>query len=80
MINLSSCWEFHSVSITIKLVSEDASKKGWGWGEGCGGVCACGGGVMFEHFKVYMKEGSVLFNDALNTIYLRLYGVRHNLW
>ena len=24
-----------------------------------------------------MKEGSVLFNDALNTFYLRLYGVRH---
>ena len=23
------------------------------------------------------KEGNVLFNDALNTIYLWLYGVRH---
>ena len=23
------------------------------------------------------KEGHVLFNDALNTFYLRLYGVRH---
>ena len=23
------------------------------------------------------KEGSVLFNDTLNTFYLRLYGVRH---
>ena len=23
------------------------------------------------------KEGKVLFNDALNTFYLRLYGVRH---
>ena len=23
------------------------------------------------------KEGRVLFNDALNTFYLRLYGVRH---
>ena len=23
------------------------------------------------------KEGYVLFNDALNTFYLRLYGVRH---
>ena len=23
------------------------------------------------------KEGDVLFNDALNTFYLRLYGVRH---
>ena len=26
---------------------------------------------------VYRKEGNVLFNDALNTFYLRLYGVRH---
>ena len=24
-----------------------------------------------------MKEGTVLFNDALNTFYLRLYGVKH---
>ena len=23
------------------------------------------------------KEGKVLFNDALNTFYLRLYGIRH---
>ena len=23
------------------------------------------------------EEGSVLFNDALNTFYVRLYGVRH---
>ena len=26
---------------------------------------------------VLQKEGNVLFNDALNTFYLRLYGVRH---
>ena len=24
-----------------------------------------------------MKEGNALFNDALNTVYLRLYGVAH---
>ena len=24
-----------------------------------------------------MKEGNVLFNDALNTFHLRLYGIRH---
>ena len=24
-----------------------------------------------------VKEGNVLFNDALNTIYLWLYGIRH---
>ena len=35
-------------------------------------------------FRIYQhntnarrKEGNVLFNDALNTFYLRLYGVRH---
>ena len=27
--------------------------------------------------KLSRKEGNVLFNDALNTFYLRLYGVRH---
>ena len=26
---------------------------------------------------VASKEGNVLFNDALNTLYLRLYGVKH---
>ena len=29
------------------------------------------------YFTTLRKEGSVLFNDALNTFYLRLYGVRH---
>ena len=24
-----------------------------------------------------MQEGNVLFNDTLNTFYLRLYGIRH---
>ena len=28
-------------------------------------------------FAVLWKEGNVLFNDALNTFYLRLYGIRH---
>ena len=30
-----------------------------------------------DHFISALKEGNVLFNDALNTFYLRLYGVRH---
>ena len=29
------------------------------------------------HFQEGRKEGNVLFNDALNTFYLRLYGVGH---
>ena len=28
-------------------------------------------------YKLGRKEGNVLFNDALNTFYLRLYGVGH---
>ena len=28
-------------------------------------------------FYLRPQEGNVLFNDALNTFYLRLYGVRH---
>ena len=28
-------------------------------------------------FDIGRKEGNVLFNDILNTFYLRLYGVRH---
>ena len=34
------------------------------------------GGVL-KHVKLDGQEGNVLFNDALNTLYLRLYGVRH---
>ena len=30
-----------------------------------------------SHIKHIRKEGNVLFNDALNTFYLRLYGVTH---
>ena len=33
--------------------------------------------VLFVVSAFGRKEGNVLFNDALNTFYLRLYGVRH---
>ena len=38
---------------------------------------------MFKHLPVTLselkerKEGNILFNDALNTFYLRLYGIGH---
>ena len=32
---------------------------------------------MRQKESVTRKEGNVLFNDALNTLYLRLYCVRH---
>ena len=28
-------------------------------------------------FSFYLNEGNILFNDALNTFYLRLYGVSY---
>ena len=45
------------------------------WGRG-GGAKGGGADLHLEEPRV-RKEGSVLFNDALNTFYLRLYGVRH---
>ena len=42
-----------------------------GVGVGGGGVEGSGGDTGTE------RERSVLFNDALNTFYLRLYGVRY---
>ena len=33
--------------------------------------------VSTKHWNLYESERNVLFNDALNTFYLRLYGVRH---
>ena len=32
---------------------------------------------VHENYGLNMKEGHVLFNDVLNTFYLRLYGVGH---
>ena len=32
---------------------------------------------LSEYILLGRKEGNVLFNDALNTFYLQLYGVRH---
>ena len=43
------------------------------WGGGGGGERE---GNFFHHDPTsYMKEGNVLFNNTLNTFYLRLYGV-----
>ena len=34
--------------------------------------------LIFNYLRSFhLKEGNVLFNEALNTFYLRLYGVRH---
>ena len=36
-----------------------------------------GGKERYVNYFIGRKEENVLFNDALNTFYLRLYGVRH---
>ena len=33
--------------------------------------------MVKDHSDIQRKEGNVLFNDALNTFYLLLYGVGH---
>ena len=33
--------------------------------------------IGIDHRLSIMKEGNVLFNNALNTFYLRLYSVKH---
>ena len=37
----------------------------------------CIGHMLKDHSDSERKEGNVLFNDTLNTFYLRLYGVTH---
>ena len=32
---------------------------------------------MWHNIIIPLKEGNVLFNDELNTIYLQLYGIGH---
>ena len=34
---------------------------------------------MRNIFQWFRKEGNVLFKDAINTFYLRLYGIRHTV-
>ena len=41
------------------------------------GVCCKRKPISLEHLTSRRKEGNVLFNDALNTFYLQLYGIRH---
>ena len=43
----------------------------------CATLCVCVCERETEREREREKEGNVLFNDALNTFYLRLYGVRH---
>ena len=38
---------------------------------------ACRLGILRKEGNVLLRKGNALFNDALNTFYLRLYGVIH---
>ena len=45
-----------------------------------GESCVCGNKcvfIMFIRASLRGRERNVLFNDTLNTFYLRLYGIRH---
>ena len=35
--------------------------------------------IINSDTKIIIVDGNVLFNDALNTFYLRLYGIRHTI-
>ena len=40
-------------------------------------ICFCSFDLFCPILEKERKEGNVLFNDTLNTFYLRLYGIRH---
>ena len=54
------------ISVVVVLSSRSSNSSGGG-----------GAVLVIVVVAVVRKEGNVLFNDALNTFYLRLYGVRH---
>ena len=56
-------WCFHSSQVGVKVV-------GAGW-------TFCRIPFDFKSWNWVSRERNVLFNDALNTFYLRLYGIRH---
>ena len=43
----------------------------------CAGCSCVSGRCPCSRSRVRRKEGNILFTEALNTFYLRLYGVRH---
>ena len=54
------------------------------WMDGRRDICINGwmDGWMYRYIDKWMdgrKEGNILFNDTLNTFYLRLYGIRHTV-
>ena len=57
----------------IKLVRWYCDKVRWHW-DNVRWYCDK---ARWYNNKARRKEGNVIFNDALNTFYLRLYGVRH---
>ena len=52
----------HVLTQAVKLYHHDEGLKNW---------------IDLIQKEVRKKKGNVLFNDALNTFYLRLYSVRH---
>ena len=65
------CLYFHSLAINVLMKTftsiTDWQRFSFNW---------CVSAVSVDALEAERKEGNVLFNDALNTFYLRLYGVR----
>ena len=56
---------------------EDKRMHAWSMGEWRNGRSMWRWTGIMQNDLTGRKEGNVLFNDVLNTFYLRLYGVRH---
>ena len=63
------CFAFYKNMLYLKRVTVNVLESAF--------CVALGNNTLNKTFCTVRKEGNVLFNDALNTFYLRLYGVRH---
>ena len=59
------------------MANQGPYPPGGGMGGGGGGMVRVAHLRMSERERERKREIIILFNDALNTFYLRLYGVRH---
>ena len=66
-----SVYQFHSIEVQHQFIGPADSLMGFSVFLDCLEIK----GLLLRFYG--RKEGNVLFNDALNTFYLRLYGVRH---
>ena len=76
----SDCVQPMAFSTFVPSVAKQMGGGGQGWGATLGSTFTGHRGGNFARKCISTtpnRERNVLFNDALNTFYLRLYGVRH---